>query len=217
MPDGLYPPSVESLIEAFATLPGIGKRSAERMAYHLLGSPRDEAMNLAVAIRDVKKNIKACSRCFHVAEGELCQICTDARRDAGCVCVVELPRDVIAIEKTGAYQGQFHVLQGRLAPLDGTGPDDLRIAELIRRIQDSQDAETPVREVILAMNPSTEGDATAAYLAEVLAELPVTVSRLARGLSSGTDLESAPPSTLTFAFEGRHTLRGGSEQSGGVS
>ncbi len=203
----LYPASVTRLIEEFGKLPGVGKRSAERMAYHVLAAGREEAMGLAVAIRDVKKNIRACERCFHVAEGSLCTICADASRDGSTVCVVELPRDVIAIEKMEAYRGVYHVLQGRLSPADGVGPGALRIRELVRRVRESEDP--AVGEVILALNPSVEGDATAAHLAELLSGEDVRVSRLARGLSSGADLESAPPSTLQFALEGRQELSRG--------
>lgn len=198
-----YPPSVQLLIEQFSKLPGIGKRSAERMAFHVLTSSKDEAMALAFAIRDTKRNIRACERCFHVAEADLCTICADVSRDAGTICVVELPRDIIAIEKTGAYRGAYHVLQGRLAPMEGIGPESLRIQELHQRIKDAADTEHPVQEVILAMNPTTEGDATASHLAEDLAGYDLRLTRLARGLSSGTDLENAGPSSLQFALEGR--------------
>jgi len=201
-----YPPSVRRLIEHFARLPGIGKRSAERMAYHVLTSSREEAMDLAFAIRDVKKNIRACSRCFHVAEEDLCAICQDAGRDHGVLCVVELPRDIIALEKTGAYRGVYHVLQGHLSPADGVGPESLRIEELQARLAVGEGGDAPVREIILAMNPSTEGDATASFLGDMLKERGIRISRLARGLASGTDLESTTPSSLQFALEGRQSV-----------
>ncbi len=199
----LYPDSIQNLIERFAELPGIGARSAERMAFYILASARDEAMSLAIAIRDVKKNIRACKRCFNVAEHELCHICSDYKRDNGLICVVELPRDIIALEKCGGYNGEYHVLQGRLEPSSGVGPEQLRIQELIARV-----AEPEVREVILALNPTTEGDITAAYLIELISGLDkeVTITRLARGLASGTDLEATAPSSLEYAFKGRQRV-----------
>ncbi len=207
MPDlSAYPPSVQRLIEQFATLPGIGKRSAERMAYHVLTSSREQAMDLAFAIRDVKKNIRACKRCFNVAEDELCVICSGVDRDQGVICVVELPRDIIALEKAGVYKGVYHVLQGTLRPTDGIGPEQLRIAELRARIEAARETDTPVRELILATNPTTEGDATAGFLSDEFRESGLGISRLARGLASGTDLENTAPSSLQFAFEGRRRL-----------
>ncbi len=201
-----YPPSVRHLIEQFARLPGVGRRSAERLAYHILACARDEAMELAFAIRDVKKNIRACQRCFHVAEGDLCTICADPDRDHGLVCVVELPRDIIALEKSGTYRGVYHVLQGHLNPPEGIGPESLRIQELHDRIAEARQGETPVRELILAMNPTTEGDATAALLVDLFKREALRITRLARGLASGTDLESTGPSSLQFALEGRQEL-----------
>ncbi|MCC8108085.1 MAG: recombination mediator RecR [Planctomycetes bacterium] len=194
-----YPPSVEKLIEEFAKLPGIGKRSAERCAFHILGTPRDSAMALALAIRDARKNLRACSRCFHIAEGELCAVCSDPSRDTGQICVTELPRDVIALEKADFYTGVYHVLQGRLSPAEGVGPDNIRVKELLGRLKDG------VREVIIATRPSAEGDATAEYLSGVIAEKQpaVIVSRLARGLASGADFENAAASSLVYAFQGR--------------
>ena len=198
-----YPPSVIKLIEEFAKLPGIGKRSAERMAFHSLSVPRDEAMGLALAIRDARKNLRACSRCFNIAEGELCAVCADADRDVSAICVVELPRDAIALEKAGVYNGLYHILQGRLSPASGTGPDDIRIAELLARLKKSEADGIPVREVILATRPSAEGDATAEYLAGVLRGAGLRTSRLARGLATGADLENAAPSSIIYAFQGR--------------
>lgn len=200
-----YPPSVVKLIDEFANLPGIGKRSAERLAFHILSTPRDSAMALALAIRDARKNLRACTRCFHIAEGELCAVCADARRDAGLICVVELPRDAIALEKADVYNGVYHVLQGRLSPADGVGPDNLRVRELLQRIREAEAAGSPIREIVLATRPSAEGDATAEYLSEVLGEKApaVKVTRLARGLASGAELENAAPSSIAFAFQGR--------------
>lgn len=200
-----YPPSVVNLIDEFAKLPGIGKRSAERLAFHVLSTPRDSAMALALAIRDARKNLRACSRCFNIAEGELCSVCSDTRRDTTQYCVVELPRDVIALEKADIYHGVYHVLQGRLAPSEGIGPENLRVKELIARLRAAGEAETPVREVILATRPSAEGDATAEYLSVLLKEKEpaIKITRLARGLASGADLENAAPSSIVFAFQGR--------------
>ncbi|MDR1613595.1 MAG: recombination mediator RecR, partial [Planctomycetota bacterium] len=162
--NGPYPPSVMRLVEEFAKLPGIGRRSAERLAFHVLSAPRDEALALALAVRDAKRNLRACSRCFNIAEGELCAVCADASRDTGVFCVVELPRDLIALEKAGVYRGVYHVLQGRISPAQGAGPDELRIRELFARIEKQADGGHPVREVILATRPNLEGDATAEYL-----------------------------------------------------
>lgn len=197
-----YPPSIVALIDEFAKLPGIGKRSAERLAFHILSTPRDSALALAIAIRDARKNLRACSRCFHIAESELCSICSDSDRDAAQMCVVELPRDVIALEKADFYTGVYHVLQGRLSPAEGVGPDNLRVRELFARLKN---ADPSVREVIIATRPTAEGDATAEYLTGSIREsFPgMKVTRLARGLASGADLENAAPSSLVFAFQGR--------------
>lgn len=203
----LYPPSVVSLIDEFAKLPGIGKRSAERLAFHTLSAPRDEAMALALAIRDARKNLRACTRCFHIAEGELCAVCGDPGRDQTQICVVELPRDAIALEKADVYNGVYHVLQGRLSPAEGLGPDNIRVKELFARIRKAEEAGQPVTEVILATRPSAEGDATAEYLSGLLREKTpaIKTTRLARGLASGADLENAAPSSIIFAFQGRRT------------
>jgi recombination protein RecR len=201
-----YPPSIQNLIDQFSRLPGIGKRSAERMAYHVLSSSKEDAMALALAVRDIKKNIRACRRCFNVAEAELCEVCADSRRDHSLVCVVELPRDIISVEKTGAFRGVYHALQGKLNPAEGIGPENLRVRELHERVKNPDDG-VNIREIILALNPTTEGDATAAFLAgEFSAYENLRVTRLARGLSSGTDLESTAPSSLQFALEGRREV-----------
>lgn len=203
----LYPSTVIKLIDEFAKLPGIGKRSAERLAFHSLSVPRDEAMALALAIRDARKNLRACSRCFHIAEGELCDICADPAREQSQICVVELPRDAIALEKADVYNGVYHILQGRLSPADGVGPDNIRVNELLDRVRRAGEAGTPVTEIILATRPSAEGDATAEYLFGLLREKApdVKTTRLARGLASGADLENAAPSSIIFAFQGRRT------------
>lgn len=199
----LYPDSIQKLIDKFSELPGIGGRSAERMAFHILASPRDEAMGLALAIRDVKKNIRACRRCFNVAEDELCHICGDYKRNQSLVCIVELPRDIISLEKCGGYDGVYHVLQGRLDPAAGVGPESLRIEELKDRINNED-----ISEVILALNPTTEGDVTATYISEIIQETgkDIIITRLARGLASGTDLEATAPSSLEYALKERQKV-----------
>lgn len=196
----LYPASVQRLISEFNHLPGIGARSAERLAFYVLSSTREDAMGLALAIRDVKQNIRACQTCYHVTDSEHCHICTDSARDLSCLCVVELPRDVIVLEKCNAYRGLYHVLQGKLDPVAGINPENLRIAELLQR------AESPaIREIILALNPTTEGDATAKYISDILQQqFPnLIITHLARGLASGIDLENAAMSSLNAAFIGR--------------
>ena len=200
-----YPSTVEKLIDEFAKLPGIGKKTAERLAFHILSTPRDSAMALALAIRDARKNLRACSRCYHIAEGELCAICADPEREVEQICVVELPRDALALEKADIYNGVYHILQGRLAPADGIGPDNLRIKELVARMRSAAEAGRGTREIILATRPSAEGDATAEYLSTLIREKfpDVRVTRLARGLASGAELENAAPSSLVFAFQGR--------------
>ncbi len=200
-----YPPSVVTLIDEFAKLPGIGRRSAERLAFHVLSTPRDAAMALALAIRDARKNLRACSRCFHIAEGELCAVCADGSRDARQICVVELPRDAISLEKAEVYQGVYHILQGRLSPAEGVGPDNLRVRELVDRLREAEKAGAPAREIVLATRPSAEGDATAEYLSQLLREKfpALEITRLARGLASGAELENAAPSSIVFAFQGR--------------
>lgn len=204
MANAPYPQSVETLIEEFAKLPGIGKKSAERMAFHVLSTPREAAMALALAIRDARKNLRACSRCFHIAEGELCTVCSDDSRNQRQICVVELPRDAIALEKADIYKGVYHVLQGRLSPAEGVGPDNIRVKELTARLKARAEKE-PAQEIILATRPTTEGDATAEYLTQLLAEkFPgLAITRLARGLATGAELENAAPSSIAYAFQGR--------------
>jgi recombination protein RecR len=196
-----YSPSVLRLINEFSKLPGIGRKSAERLAHYILRANTGEAMNLAEAIRAVKENIRHCSRCYNLSEGELCSICQDPRRDPGQVCVVEQPRDLMALEQTGTYQGTYHVLLGRISPLEGVRPDQLTIEQLLQRVK-----EGTVREVIMATNPTVEGDATAAHLAELLAEYTVAVTRLARGIPAGSVLEFANKEMLTDALSGRQRL-----------
>lgn len=196
--------SFERLIREMEKLPGIGRRSAERMAYHLLAAPTPEAMALAVAIRDVKKNLHPCLECGDLTEEERCAICADPRREASTICVVEWPREVRAIEKSGEYRGRYHVLMGRLSPLAGVEPDDLRIGALVERVKAGV-----VQEVVLATSPTVEGDATAAYLRGRLKdEAPsVAVTRLARGLPAGSDLSFAQAGTIGEALKGRKEVK----------
>jgi len=190
--------SIGRLIDELAKLPGIGRKSAERLTYHLLRVPKPEALALADAIRDVRENVHYCRVCYNLAEGDVCAICADPRRDASQLCVVEQPRDLIALEQAGVYRGHYHVLLGRIAPLEGVGPDQLTIDRLMERVRAGG-----VSEVIMATNPTVEGDGTALYLSNLLAEYPVRVTRLARGLPVGGDLEYADQNTLLRALAGR--------------
>jgi recombination protein RecR len=190
--------SISKLINELAKLPGVGKKSAERMAYYLLRVSRTEAESLAEAIRAVKENVRYCRTCYNLAETEECSICRDPRRDRQLLCVVEQPRDLIALEQTGAYRGLYHVLLGRIAPLDGIGPDQLTIDALVRRVREGQ-----FRELIMATNPTVEGDGTALHISNLLAEVPIQVTRLARGITSGSVLEFANKEILSDALSGR--------------
>jgi recombination protein RecR len=188
------------LIGELSKLPGIGEKTAERLAFHLLSQPKSEALLLAHSIRDLKEQLKSCSKCYNIAQQDLCEICADAKRDAGLVCVVEQTRDLWAIERSGAYRGAYHVLHGHLAPLDGVGPEHLTIPGLVDRVKLGG-----IREVILATNPTTEGDATAFYLQKALGGL-VPVSRIARGLPAGSTLEYADRTVVGDALSGRRTF-----------
>ena len=201
-----YTDSLEKLLEEFARLPGVGRKSAERMAYHILSVPEEEAMALARAIRDVKRKTRNCSVCGNLTEGDPCPICTDGGRDRSVICVVEYPRDVTQIEKTG-YRGLYHVLMGHLSPIDGVEPGNLRIAELGRRV-----AEGDVKEVVLALNPNVEGDATAAYIFELLKDKGVALTRPARGLPAGSEIEFADERVLTDAIYGREPFGEGASE-----
>ncbi|MDQ6616676.1 MAG: recombination mediator RecR [Actinomycetota bacterium] len=205
----MYAPPVQDLIDELGRLPGIGPKSAQRIAFYLLKAPQEDALRLAQAISVVKERISWCRRCFNVSEtaagdgagqGE-CEICRDDRRDETVVCVVEEPRDIVAVEKTREYRGRYHVLQGAINPIEGVGPDQLRVRELLARI-DSE----PISEVIVCTNPNIEGDATAMYLASLLRPLPVRITRIASGLPVGGDLEYADELTLGRALEGRREL-----------
>jgi recombination protein RecR len=196
--------SLGRLIEEFAKLPGVGRRSAERMAYHVLSVGDEEAMGLARAIRDVKKLTRRCGTCGGLTEEETCRICSDERRDRSCICVVEYPRDAIQIEKTGAYKGLYHVLMGHLSPVDGKNPEDLRIKELMARIEAGG-----VKELVLALNPNLEGDATAAYIATRCEKKGVRLTRPARGLPAGSELEFTDERVLAGAFASREAFKAG--------
>ena len=200
----MYSPAVERLITELTKLPGIGPRTAQRLTFHMLRLPPEEILPLAAAIADVKEKIGFCSRCFNLAEGDLCTICADTRRDARLLCVVEQPFDIVTIERTREYRGLYHVLGGALSPLDGVDPGDLRIAELLARVDDE------VEEVILATNPTMTGEATAMYVADLLPGR-VRATRLASGLPVGGDLEYADELTLGRALSGRRSLRRGEE------
>lgn len=199
--------SVEALVEQFAKLPTIGRKTARRLAAYILKMSRDEVTALADALVNVKDRVRYCSICFNVTDDDPCGICTSTRRDQAVICVVEEPNDVMALERTNDYRGLYHVLGGAISPLDGIGPDDLRIRELVARIGsvDSSD-EKSVREVILAMNPNVEGDTTAYYITQLLKPFDVRVSRIARGLPIGSHLEYADEATLARALEGRSSL-----------
>lgn len=192
----------DRLVQQFQQLPGIGKRSAERLAFHLLKRPTQEATALADAIRDMKENVRHCSMCYNLSESDPCPICDDPQRDSSTILVVEQPSDVLTIETTGMYRGRYHVLMGKLAPLDGVGPGELNINGLLNRVRDEQ-----VKEVIVATNPTIEGDGTALYLAEQLSKDSIKVSRLARGLATGSHLETAPKAVLADAIQGRHQMQ----------
>lgn len=196
-----YGALLQALIDELGRLPGIGPKSAQRIAFHLLKVAPEDALRLSEAIVAVKEKVTLCPRCFNVAEGTLCDVCLDPRRDATVLCVVEDPRDIVAVEKTQEFRGRYHVLQGALNPIEGVGPDQLRIRELLSRLDDEG-----VTEVILCTNPNLEGEATAMYLARMLKPLGVRVTRLASGLPVGGDLEYADELTLGRALEGRREV-----------
>ena len=199
---------VTALIEEFAKLPGIGPKTAQRLTFFILRSPADQARRLAEAITRMKESIIHCSTCFNITESDPCPICANPQRERGIICVVEEPLDVLALEKTGVYKGLYHVLHGALSPVEGIGPRDLRIDELVARVRRGDEAGgDAAREVILATNPNYEGDYTAAYIAPLIARPGLNITRLARGLPIGGDLEYADEGTLSRALEGRQRLR----------
>jgi recombination protein RecR len=196
-----YAAPVQALIDELGRLPGVGPKSAQRIAFYLLKSAPEDANRLAAAIVDAKARVTWCRRCFNIAEGELCAYCLDDRRDSTLLCVVEEPRDIVAVERTHEFTGRYHVLQGAISPIEGIGPEQLRVQELLRRIESEG-----VAEVILATNPNIEGEATAMYLARLLKPLGIKVTRIASGLPVGGDLEYADEVTLGRALEGRREV-----------
>jgi recombination protein RecR len=194
----LVPPAVERLAAEFGRLPGVGPKTAQRLTFHCLTAPRESVERLAAALAALRGSVRPCSRCFFIAEGELCGICANPRRDASAICVVEDALDVLAIERSGEFGGVYHVLQGAISPIDGVGPAQLRVDELVQRLEAGG-----VSEVILATDPDVEGEATAHYLAERLASTGITVSRLAHGLPAGSNVQYADELTVARAFVGR--------------
>jgi recombination protein RecR len=197
----VYEGPVQALIDELGRLPGVGPKSAQRIAFYLLKAAPEDAHRLAHAITDAKARVSWCRRCFNLAEGELCGFCRDDRRDPAMLCVVQEAPDIVAVERTHEFRGRYHVLQGAISPIEGIGPEQLRVKELVRRV-----GEEGVREVILATNPNIEGEATAMYLAKLLKPLGLRVTRIASGLPVGGDLEYADEVTLGRAFEGRREV-----------
>ena len=190
--------SVARVIEEFGKLPGIGRKSAERLAYHILRVNKADALALADAIRDVRENVRYCSICFNLAEGDRCPICADPKRDETQLCIVEQPRDLMALEQAGIFRGVYHVLLGRIAPLDGITADQLTIEALVKRVRQGT-----IREIIMATNPTVEGNGTALYITNLLADLPIQITKLARGITSGSLLEYTNKEVLAEAMSGR--------------
>ncbi len=201
MPDAGAPEPIARLIQEFSKLPGVGPKSAQRLAYHVLRAPEDEARALAQALADVKERVILCETCFNITERNPCSLCDNEQRDRTLVCVVEQPLDVLVVERTGGYRGLYHVLHGSLNPIDGVGPEQLRMQELLWRVEAGG-----IMEVIMATNPNLEGEATSMYLQRLLQPLGVRVTRLARGLPSGADIEYMDDLTLSRAIEGRQEL-----------
>ncbi|MBF5083003.1 recombination mediator RecR [Quadrisphaera sp. INWT6] len=197
----MYEGAVQDLIDELGRLPGVGPKSAQRLAFHLLAADEDEVGRLVTALTEVKRRVRFCTVCGNVAQDEQCRICRDPRRDTTALCVVEEPKDVVAIERTREYRGRYHVLGGAISPIEGVGPDDLRVRELLTRLASGE-----VTEVIIATDPNLEGEATATYLARMLRPMGLRVTRLASGLPVGGDLEYADEVTLGRAFEGRRLL-----------
>jgi recombination protein RecR len=197
----MYAGPVQDLIDELGRLPGVGPKSAQRIAFHLLKLPSVDALRLAKAITVVKERVSFCQTCFNISEGSACGICSDTRRESGVICVVEEPRDIVAVEKTGEFRGRYHVLQGAISPIEGIGPDQLKVKELLARLEPEE-----ITEVILCTNPNIEGEATAMYISRLLKPLGLTVTRIASGLPVGGDLEYADELTLGRALEGRRTI-----------
>ena len=196
-----FSPTFERLLGELEKLPGIGRKTAQRLAFHLLRAPEADVTGLAAAMVESRTKIRSCSRCFSITEADPCPICADDRRDAGLLCVVEQPSDVLAFERGGEWRGRYHVLQGVISPLDGMGPEDLRVRELLVRL-----GAEPIREIVIATNPDLEGEATGLYLAKLVKPLGVKVTRIARGLPVGGDLEYADQVTLARSLSGRSEL-----------
>ena len=197
----MYEGAIQDLIDALGRLPGIGPKSAQRIAFHILKLSTEDALRIATAIAVMKERVSFCAICFNISEGDACGICSDTRRETSVVCVVEEPRDIVAVEKTGEYRGRYHVLQGAISPIEGIGPDQLRVKELLARIEPEG-----IKEVILCTNPNIEGEATAMYLGRLLKPLGIRVTRIASGLPVGGDLEYADELTLGRALEGRRDV-----------
>ena len=196
-----FPPSLETLIDSFASLPGIGRKSAQRLAFHILSLPDGEAEAFSEAILAARGSVRTCSVCQNLTDGEVCRICSDKNRDAGVICVVSDPRDVFAIERSREYNGLYHVLHGVISPISHVGPDDIKIKELVSRVADGE-----ITEVIMATNPDTEGETTAKYISRLIKPFGVTVTRLAYGVPVGASLEFADDATLMRALEGRREI-----------
>ncbi|MGB0762991.1 MAG: recombination mediator RecR [Acidimicrobiales bacterium] len=199
----MYTPALQKLIDELGKLPGVGPKSAQRIAFHLIKIPEQEALSLADAIQQAKQKVRFCETCFNMSDEAICEICSDSQRDSSLVCVVEEPRDIVALERTREYKGLYHVLQGAINPIDGIGPEQLKIRELLERLKGNT-----VVEVILCTNPNIEGEATAMYLAKLIEPLGIQVSRIASGLPVGGDLEYADELTLGRALEGRRNISG---------
>ncbi len=193
-----YPPSLKNLVKQLSKLPGIGEKTATRLALYIIRSPYEDVKKLAESLLEVKRTVRFCSRCFNLADSDPCEICNDPGRDTKVLCVVESPGDLMAIESSGAYKGKYHVLQGVLSPLDGIGPDNLKIKELVERVKRES-----IDEIVLALNPSAEGETTATYLAQLLKPMGVKITQIAYGIPMGGDLKYADKVTLTRALRGR--------------
>ena len=198
---GYYPASIQNLIKNIAKLPGIGEKTAERLAMHILRAPRHEAEQLAQSILNIKEKVRFCTRCFALIDGDLCNLCSDPARDPSLLCVVEQPADMVAVEKSGAFRGMYHILSGVLSPMNGVGPENIRIRELMARVQKDQ-----VKEVVLATSTTVEGEATASYVAQLLEKHRIKVSRIASGVPMGGDLKYVDQVTLKKAMDTRHAL-----------